>query len=162
MSLFFVFPHVFSSFLLFFSFFLRWVIKQVLNLRVKFWTAECLLSVPGLIFWITGVHQFPETRIVITWPRRTAWMRHAQGSDTHQRILWSLVKYFCSLCWSLVQHTLIDPNYLVVSLLKHSSSQLHLAAYDIDATGCGGDELWWGTAWLGIGRAVGIQGYRPE
>ena len=51
-------------------------------------------------FPVTGIlapqstvsHQFFVARILTTWPQRTDWMRHVQGSDMHQRFLLFLVK----------------------------------------------------------------------
>ena len=85
---------------------------------------------------------------------RTVWMRHVQGSDLHQRsceFLLLLVKFrqvfsvpSVGAFARSVLRALIDPNPLVVSLWKHISSLLHLAASDYwrDWLWCG-DELWW-------------------
>ena len=77
-------------------------------------------------------------------------MRHVQGSDMRQRFLLLLVK--SRMVFSVpsvgafarsVLRALIDPNPLAVSLWKHISSLLHLAASDYrrDWLWCG-DELW--------------------
>ena len=93
-------------------------------------------------------------------------MRHAQGSDTHQRFcfLWILVFMFPQLetFARRVQYTLIDLNPLVVVSAETRCILGYTWQHTTDATSWEeGTSLWWeysGNRMIGIGWAVGIQG----